>query len=189
VTDVGELIVADHERIGRLFGALDDAARYAAGGDGGRGGPDWMLAAIWVRIATLLGLHADAEQEICFMAMFSRRDRHSELEDAIGDLNDLRDAVAETRLHDVGSPAWWRAVNAARRSICDHISAIEQGALAEFRDRSEPQFRRHLGNQWKGFIAARHRDGLLQDWSRPPGPPRSDAAAHPGRSAVGWAQA
>lgn len=128
--DVAELILADHGRIRRLFGALDDAARYAAADDGGRGGPDWMLATIWARIATLLGLHADAEQEICFLEMFACR-RHwlSELEDAIADLDDLRNGVAETHLQDAGSPAWWRAVSAVRRSIGDHISAIEHVTL------------------------------------------------------------
>jgi hypothetical protein len=187
VTDVTELILGDHKRMVRLFAALDDAARYMAAGVGGGCLPDSMLATMWERIATLLGLHADAEQEICFLPMFGRRrGRLTELADAVADLNDMREAIAETRLQDPGSPAWWRAVNAARRSACDHISVIEQGSLGNFRAPSDGRFRRVLGQQWQGFIDARRRDGLFRDGEfRPPAHPRTSAAACPRFSAGG----
>lgn len=158
--DVAELIRADHERIRRLFAALDDAARYAAADRAGGRGPDWMLPSMWARIASLLGLHADAEQEICFLAMFGPgRNRMCDLEDAVADLNDLRNAVAEASLQRPGSPAWWRAVNAARRSACDHITVIDDGVLSKFCERCDARFRGDLGQQWKRFVAARRRDG------------------------------
>jgi hypothetical protein len=156
--DVAELILGEHERIRRLFAALDDAARYVAD-DGGRRVPDWMLATIWAMITSLLGLHADAEQEICFPAMFGPgRDRMCDMEDAVADLNDLRDAIAEACLQAPGSPAWWRAVSAARRSSFDHITVIDHGVLAKFRERSDGRLRDDLGQQWTRFIAARRRD-------------------------------
>ncbi len=160
MTDVTELIIGDHERIRRLLTVLDDGARYLAGD--GRACPDWMLPAIWARLATLLTLHADAEQEICFLAMYrGRRDGIREFTEAVALLNDVREAVAEARLFRPGDPAWWRAVEAARRSICDHIFATEAGAgvLADFRSRSGAELRRELGRQWIAFVAARRRDG------------------------------
>lgn len=167
ILDVSELIRADHERIRRLFATLDHAARYAAAGRGGGRSPDWMLPSMWARIASLLGLHADAEQEICFPAMFGPGwDRMSDMEAAVADLNDLRDAVAEAGLQHPGSPAWWRAVNAARRSAYGHITVIDDGVLSKFRERCDVRLRDDLGQQWKRFIAARRRDG----W--PSAPPR-----------------
>jgi hypothetical protein len=165
--DVTELIRADHERIRRLFAALDDAARYEAADWAGGRGPAWMLPSMWARIASLIGLHADAEQEICFLPMFGPgRDRVCDLEAAVADLNDLRDAVAEAALQHPGSPAWWRAVNAARRSAYDHIAVIDDGVVSKFRERCDMRLRDDLGRQWKRFIAARRRDG----W--PSAPPR-----------------
>lgn len=160
MTDVAELIISDHERIHRLFAALDDAARYAAADSGVGRSPHWMLAATWARVASLLALHAEAEREICFVAMFGPGlDRLRDMQDAVADLNDLRDAVAEAGLQRPGSPAWWRAVDAARRSSHDHMAVIDHGVLGKFRERCDGRLRDDLGRQWKRFIAARRRDG------------------------------
>jgi hypothetical protein len=162
MTDVTELITSDHERIRRLLVTLDEAARYA--GSNGQACPDWMLAAIWARLATLLILHAAAEQEICFLAIYGGRgNRFRELGNAIAELNDMRDALSEARLFAVGSPAWWHAVNDARRAICDHIVATEAGVLDGFRAHSGPGLRQELGRQWAAFIAARRSDGITED--------------------------
>lgn len=162
MTDVTELIVSDHDRICRLFTTLDDVARYVTAGESRGSAPGWVLATTWARIAGLLDMHADAEQEICFLAMFGyRRNQFSEMEDAIADLNDVREAVAETHLQEAGCPAWWRAVDAARRSIHRHIFTIEQGILSDFCARSDGRLRAGLSKQWTAFIAARRHDAVL----------------------------
>lgn len=67
-------------------------------------------------LSALLDLHADAEQQIWYPAAFrSRPDGAGETQTAIAILDDLRAAVAEVRVHDAGSAAWWYAVNAARQ--------------------------------------------------------------------------
>jgi hypothetical protein len=164
MTDVTELIIGDHERIRRLLTVLDDGARYGAGD--GRMCPDWLLPAIWSRLASLLILHADAEQEICFVAMYGgHRNGCREFAEAVALLDDVRAAVAEARLFRPGDPAWWRAAEAARRSICDHIFATETGALAGFRSRTRAGLRRELGRQWAAFVAARRRDGEAEGYT------------------------
>ncbi|MGI8449591.1 MAG: hypothetical protein ACR2MP_20915 [Streptosporangiaceae bacterium] len=157
MTDVLELIIGDHQRIRRLLEALDDAARYAACDE--RGSPEWTLAAVWARIDTLLTLHADVEQEICFLPIYrGRTDWLKDLGDATAVLNDIQDAVAETRLQKAGSPTWWRAADAVRRSTCAHILATEDGPLADFPARSSARLRQQLSRQWVAFAAARRRD-------------------------------
>lgn len=159
MTDITELIAAEHTRICRLFGALDDAARLAAVAGRAGSGPQWTLNMVWARIAGLLDLHAEAEYEICYFTMFGGdTDRASDLDDAVACLNDVHQAVAEARLQDPGSRAWWRAVDAARQATIQHVSLLEDGALADFRQRTHRQLRDDLGRQWVAFIAAFRRD-------------------------------
>jgi hypothetical protein len=58
------LILADHRRIGRLCHALYDTARYD---DTPR--PDWMLGHVWQRLADLLVVHTQAEEETCYLSL------------------------------------------------------------------------------------------------------------------------
>jgi hypothetical protein len=59
-----EVILADHKRIRRMLGALDGAASYGEDPCAG-----WMLAPVWSRLADLLELHPEAEEEICYLAL------------------------------------------------------------------------------------------------------------------------
>ncbi|HEY5356952.1 MAG TPA: hemerythrin domain-containing protein [Streptosporangiaceae bacterium] len=128
MADIIELILADHRRLRRLVTALGDATRH-----GEDPGATCMSAAVWDRLAGLLELHAEAEEEICYLAMFGPgQDAAARMQDAIADHDDIREAVAEARLHPPGSAAWWRAVTAARRASSDHIAREERGALATF---------------------------------------------------------
>lgn len=159
MTDITDLIPAEHARICRLFNALDDAARLAAAPESTGHGPQWTLKTVWARIAELLDLHAEAEYEICFFAVFGcDTDWAAALDDAVACLNDIHQAVAETRLQPPGSRAWWRAVNATRRASERHIFQLEGSALADFRRRASPRLRDDLGRQWAAFIAAVRRD-------------------------------
>lgn len=159
MTDITDLIPAEHARICRLFNALDDAARLAAAPGSTGHGPQRTLKTVWARIAELLDLHAEAEYEICFFAVFGTDTGWaSDLEEAVVCLNDIHQAVAETRLQPPGSRAWWRAVHAARRATGRHISHLEGGPLADLRRRASPRLRADLGRQWAAFIAAVRRD-------------------------------
>jgi hypothetical protein len=157
--DITDLIRAEHARLCRLFDALDDTARLAeASGTTGRT-PRWAPQATWARIAGLLELHAEAEYEICYFAVFGPgTSQTSNLRQAVSCLNEIHNAVAEAQLQEPGSRSWWRAVAAARRSSLCHITQLEAGPLADFRRRSTPQLREDLGQQWEAFVAAYRRD-------------------------------
>jgi hypothetical protein len=64
MADIIELVLADHDRIRRLMGALGNAARY-----GERGGAGWVVARAWHRLAGLLDVHTAAEAEIWYPAV------------------------------------------------------------------------------------------------------------------------
>jgi hypothetical protein len=172
--DIIDLILADHARVRRLFAVLEDAARY-----GDQPGARGMLSEAWARLAGLLELHADAEEEICYLALFGQEAQASAgLQDAIAGHGDIREAVREAGLHEVGGKAWWRAVTAAVRASSDHMASEEQGVLADFRRRAHREVRDALGRQWAAFTAARNRDAAMPGTRRAPG---SEAArAEPG---------
>lgn len=110
------LIQAEHNRLLRLFTALDDVARYAdAGGK-------WMLARTWTRLADLLETHAGAGEP----GLAAR----TSIGPTASDYGHIRELVRQTRLHEVGCAAWWHAVTAAREATSVHIDRAEQEAAA-----------------------------------------------------------
>lgn len=184
MADIIELILADHRRLRRLVTALGDATR-----NGEDPGATCMPAAVWDRLAGLLELHAEAEEEICYLSMFGPgQDAAARMQDAIADHDDIREAVAEARLHPPGSAAWWRAVTAARRASSDHIAREERGALAAFGRRSTPALRDELGRQWAPFITARTRDAIPDGRERPRWTGAGHLEAEAGRQGAGRAE-
>jgi hypothetical protein len=77
------------------------------------------------------------------------------MEDALADLDEIRDATAEARLLQAGSRSWWRAVTAALSACAEHFDRQDHGVLAEFRSRTDRTLRRKLGGQWLAFVTAR----------------------------------
>jgi len=158
MADIIEVILADHKRIRRMLGALDDAASYGEDPCAG-----WMLAPVWCRLAGLLELHAEAEEEICYLALFGQgRPRPRRCQDAVADHDDFRQEVREAGLHAAGSALWWRAVASALWASGDHVAREQRGALAAFGRRAAPALRNELCRQWAVFIAARTRDATSE---------------------------
>jgi hypothetical protein len=154
MADIIELILFDHERILRLQTALSDVARYYRDA-----GSAWALASIWDRLAALIEIHTEAEEEICYLAMFgTSRAGQAHMQEAIADHDDIREAFGEARLLPVGSAAWWRAVKAALSTWVEQIDREEQGVLADFARRAGRAQRDKLGRQWSAFTTARHGD-------------------------------
>jgi hypothetical protein len=149
MTDVAELIVAEHRRIGRLSAALDHAVSHPS-----RLYPD-PARLVWARLAELVLLHADAEQEICFPAMFAHAGPGGEeIRQATADLDELRAAVAQGNRHRPDSPQWQAAVLAVGRAAHKHSVSIEHGALPALCRGTSPRQRAQLGRRWAGFITA-----------------------------------
>jgi Hemerythrin HHE cation binding domain len=154
VADIIELILADHRRIRRLLDALAAAGRRdGIGSLGCHPGP------VWHRVAELILLHTEAEQEICYLALFRGGPwAEAQWRDAIADHDDIRAALQETALQPAGSSAWWRAATAVLRLTRDHMDAEEHGILRSFARRASPELRHELAQRWVSFAAARIRD-------------------------------
>ncbi len=150
MTDIIELLLADHRRIRRLRQALHDTARDGAGA--GPGGT-------WARLAWVIELHLSAEQEICWLPMCGTGPRGREqIAAAAAEAADIMAAIGESRLRPAGSPCWWRAVNDALSACVAQLRREEDGILAGFARRADWSVREQLGRQWLAYTAARRLD-------------------------------
>ena len=138
--DITELILDQHAEQRRMFALLDELVDHPEG-----------LAAVWSRLAVLLEVHADAEERFFYPRLLEvgtgaggADGVDDEVEDAIGDHNDIRDAVRRTEGHEVGSDAWWAAVTEARIANSDHMAEEEREDLADFRRRASLQDRHDI---------------------------------------------
>jgi hypothetical protein len=146
--DITALILDDHDTFRRGFAALD--ALLSPPGD-----PDAAaLSAVWRPLADLLDVHAAAEEEVFYPRLLRvGDDAAEETVDAIGDHNDIRDAVRRADAAAVGSEAWWAGVNAARAANTEHMGEEEDEALADYRRNTDLAQRRALGREFAAFKA------------------------------------
>ncbi len=161
--DIIELVMADHRRIRRLTRAVEDAARYS-------GGPHWVLAAAWQRLAALLEVHTRAEEEICYLPMFgSGSQAAGRMRESVSCHDDIRDAISEAALQRAGSPLWWRSVRAVLAAAVEHLDREEHVIQSSWMPRLTMSTRRELGRQWSAFTAAWRQDTSAPSvrWSAP----------------------
>ncbi len=154
--DITEIILSQHGEQRRTFAMLDDVARDDAP----------TLTAIWSRLEVLLEVHADAEERFFYPRLLEvgqgvcdTDGPDDEVEDAIKDHNEIRDGIRKARAAQVGSDAWWSAVQECREANSDHMSEEEREDL--------PDFRRHAGLQLRHDVAVQflayegeHADGI-----------------------------
>lgn len=144
-TDITELILDDHERFRRAFARLDEL----------QADPDTsvdQLSDAWAPLADLLDVHAAAEEEIFYPHLLRRGDdAEEETLDAVGDHNDIRRAVRDTRNAEVGSEGWWEAVGQAGVANDEHMAEEEREALADFRRNSPKRLRAELGDRFTRY--------------------------------------
>ena len=148
--DITQLILDDHHEQRRLFAILEQVDRGQTG----------VLAAVWGRLAVFLELHAAAEEEIFYpgllqVGLAARRGAGVEEEtlDAIGDHNEIRDAVAEVARHQVGTDGWYAAVAAANLANSDHMGEEEREGLTDFRRLASLQRRHDLAVAFAAYEA------------------------------------
>ncbi|MBA2323452.1 MAG: hemerythrin domain-containing protein [Pseudonocardiales bacterium] len=153
--DITDLILHDHHEQRRMFALLDEAGTDPA-----------VLGPIWDRLAILLEVHAEAEEQLFYPRLLDvgegaggEDSAEAETTDAIADHNDIRDAVARAGRHPVGSPEWRQSVVEARTANGDHMAEEERGPLADFRQRADLQVRHDLGVAFASFEAA-HAGGV-----------------------------
>ena len=148
--DITQLILDDHHEQRRLFAILEQIARSDSG----------PLSAVWARLGAFLELHAAAEEEIFYPALLQvgiaarrRTGVEEETLDAIGDHNEIRDAVAEVGRHSPGSEGWYEAVAGANLANGDHMAEEEREGLTDFRRLAGLQQRHDLAVAFAAYEA------------------------------------
>lgn len=157
MTDLAELILADHVRISQVIGQFNDALAAPC-----QAGPDPEAGPVWDVLAGFLWLHVAAAEEIAYPALTSADPGVALAVAQASEVNaDLREAVAEARLSRAGSRTWHMAVQAACHAAQAHIACEESDLLVRYRRRAAPAARRAAGRQWASFMTARTLDGYV----------------------------
>jgi hypothetical protein len=146
MSDITALILDEHTWFRQQFAALDDLqARTPMDVE--------AVKRLWEPLATRLDLHAIAEEEIFYPQLLKHgEDPRAETLDAIGDHNDIRDAVHAAARHPVGTDDWWAAVGQARQANDEHMAEEEREGLADFRRHAPAGLREALGKQFARFL-------------------------------------
>jgi len=158
MTDLADLIQADHVRISEMIGQFDDAlAEPCAAGAGPEAG---LILDV---LAGFLWLHVAAAEEIAYPALTSADPDAARTVAQASEANaDIREAMAEARLSRPGGRTWHMAVQAACRAAQAHIVCEESDLLVRYRRHAVPAVRRAAGRQWVCFMTARVLDGYVQ---------------------------
>lgn len=165
--DITEVIQHQHNEQRRMFAMLEEWPRDDTPG----------LAAVWRRLAILLEVHAEAEERFFYPELLKigtggadAESTDEEVEDAIHDHNEIRDAVRRADLAEPGSDAWWTAVVDANVHNSDHMGEEERQDLADFRQQASLEMRHALAVTFLRYEAQRWAEGITpqnkdpQDW-------------------------
>lgn len=148
MADITTLILADHQWFREQFARLDDLqARTPV--------DRAALERVWRPLADRLDVHAYVEEKIFYPQLLKRGadDPEGETLDAIGDHNDIRDAVRAANGSPAGTDQWWQAVGDARVANDDHMAEEEREGLSDFRRHAPIGLRESLGRQYGDFMA------------------------------------
>jgi hypothetical protein len=146
--DITDLILADHNWFREQFARLDKQQAKPEEGSA-------ALERIWRPLADKLDVHAYIEEKIFYPQLLRRGvdDPEGETLDAIGDHNDIRDAVRDANAAAVGTDEWWAGVGRAREANDDHMGEEEREGLSDFRRHAPIGLREALGRQYREFMA------------------------------------
>jgi hypothetical protein len=146
-TDIIELIMADHRRIGRLRDALYDTARYR-----GDPGPDRTIGHVWQRLADLLVAHTQAAEKICYLPMFRTAAQVTgQMRDSVADHDDIRRLIGKAAMRPVRSAPWWHAVSNVLAVSAEYLEREERGVLPGCLLGLSMSQRKESGRQWCAF--------------------------------------
>ncbi len=154
--DITELILADHHEQRRMFAILDEMHGHDTHG----------IEAVWQRLRILLEVHAAVEERIFYPRLLDvgtgagdKPSASAETKDAVHDHNQIRDAIAQSERHPVGTTAWWSAIASTRKANSDHMGEEEREALADFRQHASLALRHDLGVEF-AVMEASHAEGI-----------------------------
>ncbi|MDG6078743.1 cation-binding protein [Erythrobacter litoralis] len=145
--DIVDAILHDHGEQRRLFAALDEA-----------GEDKDSLGKIFNRLKNHLESHAQAEEQYFYPALLKKGEGAADsesaeetTEDAIGDHNEIAEALEEAAELEVGSDEWWEKVDLANCRNSAHLSEEERQGMPDFRRHVSSDERRKLGIKYLAF--------------------------------------
>jgi len=155
--DITDEILHQHGEQRRLFAILDEFPRDDLEG----------LGALWTRLAIFLETHAEGEERFFYPHLLKlgtgaadAPSADEEVEDAVKDHNEIREAVRKASGLEVGSDEWWQAVTDARIANDDHMAEEERQDLADFRLHANRQLRHDIAVQFLRFEALTAAEGI-----------------------------
>jgi len=155
--DITDVILHQHMEQRRMFAVLDEMPRDDVAG----------LGAVWQRLVILLEVHAEAEERFFYPPLLhlgtgaaDAEGVDDEVEDAVKDHNDIRDAITKAEGQEVGSDAWWDAVIECRVSNSNHMAEEERQDLADFRRHASLQQRHDIAVQFLRYESQRAAEGI-----------------------------
>ncbi len=148
--DICEIILDQHHQQRRLFAVLEEYPRDDVEG----------LDAIWRQLESLLELHAEAEELYYYPELVKlgtgaadAESTDEEVQDALKDHNELRDAIASVRKAKAGSDEWFTAVVNANTKNSDHMAEEERQDLADFRQQASLELRHEIAVRFLKHVA------------------------------------
>lgn len=155
--DITDVILHQHAEQRRMFAMLDEFPREDTEG----------LAALWRRLEILLETHAEAEERYYYPQLL----RHGkgaadaegvddEVEDAVKDHNEIREAIRKVGRSEPGSEHWWQAVIECRVANSDHMAEEERQDLADFRLHSSLELRHEIAVRFVRFESLKAATGV-----------------------------
>lgn len=155
--DITDVILHQHAEQRRMFAILDEIPRDDTE----------TLEAVWRRLEILLETHAEAEERYFYPHLLKigkgaadAEDAEDEIEDAIKDHNEIRDAIREVSRHRAGTKVWWRAVIDCRIANSDHMGEEERQDLADFRQHTDLQVRHEIALQFLRYESLNAATGI-----------------------------
>ena len=156
-TDITDLILIEHDefrtRFANLWGMRDED-------------PTAGQVVAWRELAELLEVHAKAEEQILYPVLLKSGGDGAPAEtvDAIGDHNQIRDAIKVAAEVAAGTDSWWAAVKACRRANDEHLAEEERDVIPDVRLHTGSGLRSELGVRWTTFHAEhRAARGISED--------------------------
>jgi Hemerythrin HHE cation binding domain len=155
--DITDEILHQHGEQRRMFALLDEFPRDDVEG----------LAAIWKRLEIFLETHAEGEEKYFYPELLKLGTGYAdadsvdeEVEDAVKDHNEIRDAVVKASGLETGSDAWWAAVTDARIANDDHMAEEERQDLADFRLHASRDLRHEIAVKFLRYEALKAATGI-----------------------------
>jgi hemerythrin HHE cation binding domain-containing protein len=156
--DITDVILDQHAEQRRMFAMLDEI----------RSSDEGTLAAVWRRLEILLETHAEAEERYLYPVLLrvgtgasDAPDVDEEVEDAVKDHNEIRDALRKVGDERVGTDGWWRAVTECRIANSDHMAEEERQDLADFRRHASLELRHDIAVRFLRYESLKAANGVV----------------------------